>query len=98
MLVKELLSDESKWTKHTYARNSVGEAVRASSDSACSWCVFGAIEKCYPDERLYEDIVHKLDDVVFSLFNDNFSTLAEWQDRPDTTFAMLRQVLERANV
>lgn len=47
-IVKEmraLLSDRSKWTTGTFARNERGSVVPARSEEAVCWCLVGAYEK-----------------------------------------------------
>ena len=50
MTVAELLSDESKWTRHFYARDSKGQCVNPEEPEAVSWCLVGALTKCYGRE------------------------------------------------
>jgi hypothetical protein len=47
----ELLSDKSKWTKSTFARDSKGESVQAWGEDAVCWCTLGAIQRCYRQSR-----------------------------------------------
>lgn len=47
MKVRELFSDESKWTQGADARNALGEKVMAEAEDAVCWCLFGAVQKCY---------------------------------------------------
>lgn len=51
MKVKELLSDENKWTKGAMARDIQGTACIYSSLFACCWCLHGAIDYCYPNKN-----------------------------------------------
>lgn len=43
--VRELLGDESRWTRRTMARDRVGESVSPVDDTAVCWCLVGAIRK-----------------------------------------------------
>lgn len=59
MKVHELLSSPDKWTKGAYARNDAGYAVPATDPEAVSFCLLGAIQRCYLDRsdvkaRLFE--------------------------------------------
>ena len=47
MTVRELLSNESKWTHGTFARNKDGIGTGSCSPEACRWCVIGAINRVY---------------------------------------------------
>jgi len=66
--VLELLSDPSRWTRFATARTASGESLLSvlckelkrrptnleltTDPRAVSWCVIGAINKCYPDKSL----------------------------------------------
>ena len=54
MKAHELLSDSSKWTTKYAARNESDQVVGPSSPDACKFCVYGALQKCYPGN--YEPI------------------------------------------
>lgn len=76
MKVSELLSNESKWTKDTQARNKDNVPVRFDDPSAVCWCLLGAIAKCYDKcesleirNRLREFLPHP----CINRFNDNHS-------------------------
>jgi hypothetical protein len=43
--VRELLSDKSRWTQRTFARDSNGWSTDVDSGNAVSWCLVGAMEK-----------------------------------------------------
>ena len=46
--IRELLSDESRWTRLVYARDANGARVNEHSPLACSWCLLGAVSAvCY---------------------------------------------------
>ena len=49
MKVKELLADESKWTRSVLARNRGGYACSPTDPTATCFCLLGAIDRCYPD-------------------------------------------------
>ena len=63
MKVKELFSSEEKWCKKAYARDDQGKAVFSKSQSAVSWCLIGAICKCY------ESIIGQDDTVSYPRIN-----------------------------
>ena len=41
---RELISDESRWTQNSYARDANDKPVTPYSTAACRWCAMGAIE------------------------------------------------------
>lgn len=43
--LRELLSDESKWTKLTMARDAENNCVPLASSEACKFCLVGALDK-----------------------------------------------------
>ena len=62
MKVKELLSDESKWTQNAYARNEHENVVGYNDTMAVRWCLIGAINVCYPTLEEYAQVKQKLND------------------------------------
>lgn len=54
MLVKELISDESKWCQGHTAKDCDGNKTNPQSKYACQWCLIGGIDACYStaSERL----------------------------------------------
>ena len=70
MKVRELLSDKSKWTQGTFARDKDGFEVNSRSRYAVCWCLMGAVNKCYEDVT---EVMGKLKTEVgnFVWFNDN---------------------------
>lgn len=69
----ELLSDGSKWTRATMARNANGMPCASDSPSAHSWCAAGAIAHCYGHDsiRPLERVAALLDGYCLTAFNDD---------------------------
>ena len=44
-MVREFLSDETRWTRGLFARNANGEMAFINDEEACQWCLVGAITK-----------------------------------------------------
>ncbi len=89
MTVAELLSDESKWCKFAPARDESGLACRI--DDGVSWCLVGAIRKCYSkagDRIDAEDKMRKILKCRPSDFND----------ASGTNFQSIRRVIEAAGI
>jgi hypothetical protein len=59
MKVKELLSDKARWTQHVNARDKRFNPCTVESERAVSWCLLGAIDKCYPQDRYLADNIFK---------------------------------------
>jgi hypothetical protein len=90
MKVRELLSDESKWTKGYVARDIQGYPVLNFRDGrACSWCLVGAIRYCY---SMYDPIWIK---VKVKL---GCSVISEWNDTPGRTFAEVKALVEELDL
>jgi len=88
----EILTDRSRWTKETSARDESGDAVYPESSKAVCWCLGGAVQAAAPrpidlpgrnNARMALEYAAERDVLAF---NDDFNT----------TFAMMREVLENA--
>lgn len=93
MKVKELLSDESKWTQRTYAKDANGEGVMWCVPEAVCWCLHGAIAKCYRGdfdryERILGDFRRKV----------GLGDLWGWNDAPERTFAEVKALVEELDI
>lgn len=97
MKVKELLTDESKWTRGAYARDSMGHHISSTDPDAKCWCLQGAIDFCYRDSimsekgpaiiRLYETVQQYYGTPSVFHFNDR-----------KATFEDIRKVIELADI
>lgn len=98
MKAHELLDSPAKWCQHAYARNKAGDVVFATSPSACSWCLTGALNLCYGPAgvrrltQVKSRIERALDDRGIGF------CIADWNDRPSTTFEKLRELLLELDV
>lgn len=96
MKAYELLSDESKWARRSYAYAEDGSPCDPRWKGACSWCVLGALEKCYSDPadicggREYIQQVGKLRDVV--------GNISQWNDSRLTTYENVVETLRRLDI
>lgn len=87
MKIKELLSDESKWTKGAIARDKDGVQTWSGSPNAYQWCLVGAIHKCYSNSSHIEQILaNYFKGSSIAVFNDN------------ATFAEIRKVIEELDI
>lgn len=79
MTVRELYKDKSCWTQGAYARDAFGVPILTNHPTAVSWCLMGALSKCYGAERGWK----KTDVGV------------QWNDSPNRTFEqVLAHVIE----
>lgn len=97
MKIRELYSDESRWTKNAFARDASGNEVSSRNSTAVCWCVGGAFNKCYPtfdnesiDERVRvrEKLEAKLGGCV----------IVSWNDDPKRTFAEVKALVEELDI
>jgi len=97
MKVKELLYKEAKWTQRTRARTFFGHyRCEPRSILARQWCLTGAIEKCYPYANPSE--LSEICDRIRKHLPRGRSSLVQWNDQEDTTFADVQALLEKADV
>lgn len=101
MKIKELLSDKSKWTKRSYARNKYNKPVLEDSPNATKFCLLGARNYCYKYNSLKRiEIEAKISLTIGLLFPRylNKTSLIYFNDSKKTTFEMIRTVVETADV
>lgn len=91
MKVKELLSKKSKWTKGTMARDKKGFEVDYNDPTAYSFCLVGAIRRCYGVPSSGK-VLHQITDKL------NISTIHKWNDRPDCTFEEVKALVEELDI
>lgn len=91
MKVSELLTDKSKWTQKTLARNMYGQSVDAEDHEACSWCIQGAVLKCYGHPKNI-DIKERIYAQLGSLY------IGGWNDDPTRTFAEVRSLVVELDI
>jgi hypothetical protein len=102
MQVKELPTDESKWTKGAYARDSEGYGVPPSSPDAVSWCLMGAVEHCYGTLNdivpiLLLILVDTISGIIGEVQDIVYST-TEWNDDINTSFIQIRELIEELDI
>lgn len=87
MKIKELFTDETKWTQGALARTKKGNIIGALEDNAVCWCLQGAVLKCYGSDRLtiIDLILDKVDKHCIALWNDahTFTEVKELVERLD---------------
>ncbi len=93
MKVRDLLCDESKWTRGVNARDAAGEETSALSETAVCWCLNGAIGRCYAGvgvSEVYERVRLALKEKHRIAFPHR------WNDR--TTFAKVKALVEELDI
>jgi hypothetical protein len=79
MKVYELLSEDSRWCQNTMAKNARGKDAGADYKSAVSWCLSGALKKCYPPMEEYFKKISKVEDFLGE-------EVCAWNDTPERKF------------
>ncbi len=82
MKVSELLTDESKWTKEAYARNSSGDVINMSDPLATSFCLMCALRKCYGFNH-----------TIYNTIWTSIGNIQTWNDKPERTFQDVRELI-----
>lgn len=90
MLVSELLEHPASWTKGALARNIFGDSMLGLGDDAVSFCLYGAINRCYLGKSNYENVVKTVEAVV-----DN---IIIWNDDPDRKYGEVVALAQRLGI
>lgn len=98
MKVRELLSDESKWTKGYYARDKYLHLVSYDDPQAVKFCLMGALDKCYDDYDQWKEALDRLITAVSEKTGIPYLTLPAFNDHPDTKFSDIQEVLAQADI
>jgi hypothetical protein len=93
MKMRELLSDESKWTKGTMARNESGIAISTTNGEACCFCLWGAMVWCYGLDLSEYSRVKKQIQVELGL-----DTIGQWNDQPERTFEEVQALVQKLDI
>ena len=95
MKVRELLTDESKWTKGWNARTTDYSPVTYDHHDASCWCLLGAIYKChcYPPPIL--SLIRKELEINPQWSNTDITS---WNDSEDRTFEEVKELVEKLDI
>lgn len=88
--IRELLSDESKWTQGHLALRADGLDTAVEVDDAIRFCLYGAVERCYGPFG-----VLRSHEIYGRIIDDLRTDPVRWNDAPDRTFADVRALVER---
>lgn len=107
MKIRELLSTPDRWTSGCTARTAEGWPVAALDYSgplalhhlARSWCLLGAIDKCYPVPSDATAVVKK----VFGALAPKMRmgpevAIIRWNDAKDRTFEEVKKLVDELDV
>jgi len=100
MKISELLTDESKWCKGSFAKTAYGFETTCNNPDACQWCLLGARYTA----NLTRGENDALIDAVLALYPNrcgiyrDTDSLVRFNDHPNTTFDDIKRVLEHAGL
>ena len=57
---RDLINDETKWTRNCEAINSHGKESPINAEESVAWCAVGAL-KCVSDEEIYDTLTQDYD-------------------------------------
>ena len=88
----ELLARPESWTQGDFSRDKEGRSARSRPEEQCSWCLMGALMKCYPQfsSRM----------VITDLLRDKAgcASLSYWNDAPERTHAEVLALLKEVGL
>ena len=104
MKVKDLLSDESRWTQFCFARNENREECGPRDPEAVCWCLSGAIVKCYADKsNEMKEVKSKVVGELQRLYGRSMPTqykdgyaFIQWND--EHRFEVVRTLAQRLDI
>ena len=92
MKIRELLSNETKWTKGANARNRSTCPCDPCSPDAVSWCLYGAFLACYRADEVEFPI-----DVLLRSEMGLVNAI-KLNDEPTTTFEDIKVLVEKLDI
>ena len=95
MKIRELLSDESKWTQRAPAKTSLGRPVNSDNPEAVCWCIAGAARHCYGDTFETNEILRR---VCNKLEISAFLGYIDWNDAPDRRFEEVKALVNALDI
>lgn len=98
MKAYELLDSPEKWTQQTLARDINGMATSPRGYDACSFCLVGAIERCYnvPSKDMLA-IIQLVEDEL-KVQAPGFEFIGQWNDAPDRTHEEVVDLLKKLDI
>lgn len=92
MKIKEFLSSKEKWTQKACARDIENNPTTIFGSQAFSWCLYGAVVKCYGD--VYESHGEVYKKIRLEIKN----YIASWNDAPERTFEEVKDLCEKLDI
>ena len=101
MTLQQLYSDETNWTKGTFARIKTTQQripyidIKSNKRSSCCYCLLGGINRCYPREnrQIIENVLTR-----WIQNNTKHPNIPMFNDDPETTIADIQNLFKECNV
>jgi hypothetical protein len=96
MKIKELLTDESKWTQGSFARDKDGNKVGLATPEAVCWCISGAVMRCYDPFK-----AGAIEEMILIHANVHRSikvSIMGWNDHPSRTFEDIKSLVNYLDI
>lgn len=90
MKIKELFTNETKWTQGAFSRTKNGRLSFANNPNAACFCLSGAVFKCYEakDHGTIEEKIRK----------EIGTNIVTWNDAPNRTFEEVKALVEKLDI
>jgi hypothetical protein len=99
MKAHELLSDPKKWIKKLYAVDNTGLVTSSKSPEAVCWCINGALQRCYQDSIVRDEVRRKIAmHLDLNGIDKPHDTIVKWNDAPERTFEDVHNLLKELDV
>ncbi len=98
MKVRDLLTDKSKWTKGRSACDRNGETTCYDAPNAASWCLAGAIARCYGMGETWDLLATRIYDTLSARGQLPIGGMGEWNDASERTFVEIRAMVEQLDI
>lgn len=100
MKISELLNGPEKWTKEAIARNGDGKPVYLTSPDAVSYCLLGALFKCYEGNNLGKkwNILDKYIKENYKKYANSYSPTVYFNNNEKTTYKDIMKVVKACDL
>lgn len=89
MKLKQLFTSKKKWTQRAFARDKIGRVTSSREKGACSWCLEGAIYKCYRT---------KAADILRLTKYHCDGNIVKWNDNPNRKFEDVKKLVNSLDI
>ena len=88
MKAHELLDSEEKWCRRVLAMTKDGRTISPTNESAASWCIVGAIIKCYHENaKIQIEMINKVTEAAaLGDIANSIALLSGFNDHANTTY------------